>query len=63
MKGAYENDREQGPWTVYYESGKVKMNVNYNNGLLEGIQRGYSEEGNLIEKAEYFEGQLVRRIK
>jgi antitoxin component YwqK of YwqJK toxin-antitoxin module len=39
------------------------MDLNYNQGKLDGLQLGFDKDGNLSEKAEYSEGQLVKKIK
>ena len=37
MKGSYIDNKANGHWVHYYENGKVKMDLNYNMGKLEGI--------------------------
>jgi antitoxin component YwqK of YwqJK toxin-antitoxin module len=52
-----------GLWIQFYETGQVKMELNYEDGLLNGISKAYNEEGVMIEEVEFKDNQMVRRIK
>ncbi|HIA11777.1 MAG TPA: hypothetical protein EYN69_06850 [Flavobacteriales bacterium] len=47
------DDKEHGPWKHYYQSGEVKVEANYINGLLDGLQKAYDQQGNLIQTQTY----------
>ena len=47
------DDKEHGPWKHYYQSGEVKVEANYINGLLNGLQKAYDQQGNLIQTQTY----------
>lgn len=47
-----------GPFQVYYPSGKLYIQANYSNGKLDGIYREYNEYGELIKKCTYLQDKL-----
>jgi antitoxin component YwqK of YwqJK toxin-antitoxin module len=47
----------------FYPNGKVKLDLNYNMGKLEGILTAFDDQGNILEKAEYMDNQLIKKIK
>ena len=63
MKGSYVNGLSVDHWVHYYDNGKVKLDLYYNNGMLDGILTGYDTLGNMLEQAEYRDNQLIRQIK
>ena len=63
MKGLYDDNKSIGHWLHFYDNGKVKLDLYYDTGMLDGILTAYDDIGNIIEQAEYKENQLVRQIK
>jgi uncharacterized protein len=57
----FVNDIKQGPATYYYPDGKVRMIVNFVDGLESGIARELAEDGTVITYMEYKKGFLVSR--
>jgi len=57
----YVNDIKQGPTTYYYPDGKVRLVINFVDGLENGIARELDEDGNVITYMEYKRGFLVSR--
>lgn len=47
-----------GNWIFYYENGNLKEEVNYLNGLLNGIRKSYYENGKLNEEINYASGLM-----
>ncbi len=48
-----------GSTTAFYENGNIKEVLEYKNGMLNGIQRYYDENGNLIKKEVFDSGILL----
>ena len=57
----YVNDLKQGPTTYYYPDGKVRLVVNFVDGLENGIARELDTTGRVITYMEYKKGFLVSR--
>ena len=57
----FVNDIKQGPTTYYYPDGKVRLIVNFVDGLENGIARELDEDGTVITYMEYKKGFLVSR--
>lgn len=58
---SFVNDIKQGPSTYFYPDGKVRLVVNFVDGLENGIARELDTEGNVITYMEYKKGFLVSR--
>jgi len=63
MKGKYINNKNEGHWTHYYNNGKIRLDLYYQSGMLNGILSAYDEKGNIIEQAEYKDNSMIRQIK
>jgi len=57
----YIDDVKQGPTTYYYPDGKVRLVINFINGLENGIARELAPDGTVITYMEYKKGFLVSR--
>ena len=55
------DDIKQGPTTYYYPDGKVRLIINFVNGLENGIARELAPDGTVITYMEYKKGFLVSR--
>ncbi len=55
-----KNGFKDGAFTEYYESGAVKMKGHFNNDKRDGVWRLYDEEGELILRRTYEDGELKR---
>lgn len=54
-----ENGKKTGKWIEYYgDRNKVKSEVNYRNGIKEGISKEYDEQGNLKKLDQYENGVI-----
>ena len=54
-----KNDKLDGDFIVYYESGGIKAVQGYKNNLLDGDSKEYDEKGNLIAHFLYSKGEKV----
>ncbi len=61
MSENFVNDVKEGPSTYYYADGKVRLIINFVNGLEEGIARELAPDGTVITYMEYKKGFLVSR--
>lgn len=57
----FVNDVKEGPTTTYYPEGKVKLVVNFVNGLETGFAKEYGHDGTVITLYEYNKGVMVSR--
>lgn len=57
----FVNDIKQGPTTYYYPDGKVRLIVNFVDGLENGIARELDTDGSVITYMEYKKGFLISR--
>ena len=57
----YVDDTRQGPTTYYYPDGKVRLIINFVDGLENGIARELAPDGTVITYMEYKKGFLVSR--
>jgi len=57
----FVNDIKQGPSTYYYPDGKIRLIINFVDGLENGIARELAPDGSVITYMEYKKGFLVSR--
>jgi antitoxin component YwqK of YwqJK toxin-antitoxin module len=57
-EGDYLNEQKEGSWTEYYPTGVVKMVTSYVKGKKQGPQVIVDENGQVTEKAYFYDGQL-----
>ena len=57
-RGYFVNDKMNGLWTQWYESGKKEREENYVDDLLDGRMAKWDEKGQLKEEAWYKKGKL-----
>jgi uncharacterized protein len=57
----FVNDVKQGPTTYYYPDGKVRLIINFEGGLENGVARELAPDGTVITYMEYKKGFLVSR--
>jgi antitoxin component YwqK of YwqJK toxin-antitoxin module len=50
---------ESGPVVYWYPNGQKKLEVNYKNGLKEGVERQWDAAGILISTKTFKKGRLV----
>ncbi|WP_228377037.1 hypothetical protein [Chryseobacterium sp. FH2] len=50
---------KKGKWKYFYENGKLQYESNFVNGLREGEQFSYKENGSLEETEIYQTGKLI----
>lgn len=62
-EGGYGADgKEDGPWTYYYASGRLKMKQHYKNGILTGQSESWYANGNLRNRIRYDkQGNITRQ--
>ncbi|HEY0091938.1 MAG TPA: hypothetical protein VGB43_05565 [Flavobacterium sp.] len=53
----YKGGKLHGTRTVFYPSGKLAEETNYNNGIRDGIYRKYTDKGVMLEDAIYVNGE------
>ncbi len=53
-----ENDKPQGLWTCTFPSGKIQFEINYEDGLFDGVKREYYEDGKIKFEIYYSKGEL-----
>lgn len=57
QSGVIKNGQKDGLWTLYYEySGDIFQEENYVNGQQTGIQRSFSESGQILSEGEMIDG-------
>ena len=61
IKEYFKNDVKQGITYVMDSSGRVKMEIPFQDGLENGIAREYDKEGNIIQLIKYKKGYVVSR--
>lgn len=47
---------------VYYPNGVLLLEMPYKNGLMDGIARGYREDGKLYEEIIYRKSREIKKI-
>lgn len=57
-KEFYKNGKLNGKRTVYFKNNSVAEEVNYINGLREGIYKNFTEKGVLLEESNYVKGEF-----
>jgi antitoxin component YwqK of YwqJK toxin-antitoxin module len=50
---------KQGVWKEFYPDGKVKKEVDYRDGMLDGLYKEFNEKGNLVMVLKYADGQVI----
>ena len=55
----YLNEIQQGKSVEYYESGKVRSEVNYVDGLEQGTALTYDPDGNISDQDRFRDGMCV----
>jgi uncharacterized protein len=60
-KELFVNDRKEGKAYYYFDDGKLKEEVPYEQGKKEGIGREFDKDGNVISLLEYHNNYLVNR--
>lgn len=58
---SFKNDVKNGPAIYYYPSEKVKSEVNFIDGLEEGLAKEYAEDGRIITLITYKNGYIIQR--
>ena len=58
-----DNDFKVGKWEEFYENGKLKISSNYINNKLEGYYIKYKEDGSILSKEKYWNGELLEKIQ
>ncbi|CAN5182718.1 toxin-antitoxin system YwqK family antitoxin [soil metagenome] len=59
----YQNGKQEGVTTIFYDGGKRMEEGNYKNGLRDGISRWFDQNGQVTIQYEYKEGVLVKKDK
>jgi antitoxin component YwqK of YwqJK toxin-antitoxin module len=67
-KGSYKADEiskdfKVGKWQEFYENGKLKSSSNYINNKLEGYYIKYKEDGLILSKEKYWNGELIDNLQ
>ncbi len=57
--GIYKDDKKEGKWVLYYNSGEVLREENFVNGKKEGKEVGYDINGNINYELIYKDGECV----
>ena len=50
---------ENGPYVQYYENGKKKLEVHYENGKQNGLRTEWDENGKKQKEIQYKDGKLI----
>lgn len=58
-EGEYKDNKKDGKWTVWYQSGSIWSEGSYSKGLDDGKRTGYYENGKKHFEGEYDAGKLV----
>lgn len=56
-EGRFEHDRQQGPWSYWYEDGTLAMQLEYRAGQFHGPSRSWHANGRESERGTYLDGQ------
>jgi len=56
--GSYLNQRKHGLWFFYNISGKVLMEINYQQDTVEGVAKRYFASGDIMEKTSWINNEL-----
>jgi len=57
-----EQNRKQGLWKDFYETGIVKLEGTYNDDLKDGYFKEYNIKGNLVNTTKYVNGVLQKNV-
>lgn len=52
-----ELGRKQGVWKYYYNTGEIRMEINYTNNLIEGVYKDYYSGGKVKEECNFIGGK------
>ncbi|MBA7518801.1 hypothetical protein ES705_10874 [subsurface metagenome] len=58
-----DNNEKTGIWKEFYEGLKVKKEINYKGGVLNGYYKEYNKQGKLTLTLFYQDGKLVEEVK
>lgn len=58
-KGGFADDKRDGLWVINYPSGKVKSEMTYSGGKLNGVTKNYAENGNLTAEIPYVNDKVT----
>ena len=53
IESLYKNNKPTGTWIEYFENGQKKSEIHYIDGVLQGISKGWNEQGDLIHECTY----------
>ena len=59
LEGNYVNDKEEGVWKYYYDSGELCFTQTFVKGTKTGLLQGYYKTGELKRTEEYKDGSLI----
>ncbi len=59
----YNSEFKNGNWQEFYENGKLKSSSNYINNQLEGFYIKYGEDGLILSKEKYWNGELIDNLQ
>ena len=54
--GKIKKGKITGEWLSYYESGQLKLKINYKEGKMDGVWEYFDEEGFLLVTKTYIKG-------
>ncbi|MGL1902636.1 MAG: hypothetical protein OCC49_10900 [Fibrobacterales bacterium] len=54
LEGGYLNNRREGPWNIYYQSGVIKERLNFKDDDYIGLQQLYDSTGTLTMKRHHY---------
>ncbi len=57
-----DEGRKQNKWVEFYPSGNVYKEMNYYNGVLNGVLKEFEDSGNLIQAVKYVNGKLQKPV-
>jgi antitoxin component YwqK of YwqJK toxin-antitoxin module len=55
--GSYHNGRREGLWRHHFRDGTVRSESNYRFGILHGVSVWYRENGGLLQKGTFVDGE------
>lgn len=61
--GPSQNNQPHGLWQCHSPAGQLKMEVNYNEGIIQGVLKEYHDNGQLRLEANYTDGKLNGSIR
>ena len=61
-RGFLEDGKKEGLWSYFYETGELKQEIEYKNGIEDGSFKLFHENGRIAIQCTYIKGEIVGRF-